>query len=90
MPGRIDKVELVLLAVFGLIVECHTLGLDRDASLTLNIHGIKHLSRHFALCQASTLLNESVCQSGFAVVNVGNNGKVSNVADVCHRRGVLQ
>ena len=41
MARRIDKVELIRLAVVGVIGHADGIGLDRDAALTLDIHGIE-------------------------------------------------
>ena len=90
MPRSIDKIKLVFFPAFGLKIEGYALRLDGDAPFTLNIHRIKHLRRHLTGSQATALLDKAVCQSGFAVINVGNDGKISDVADVCHRRDVLQ
>ncbi len=52
VPGRVDEIELVDLAVRRLVIQRHALGLDGDAALTLQIHGVEHLLRHLALAQA--------------------------------------
>ena len=46
MARRVDEVQLVELAVRAAIVEPHGLGLDGDAALALEIHGIEHLLLH--------------------------------------------
>ena len=60
MPRRIDKVELVDLPVRRRVIQGDRLGLDRDATLTLDIHGIKHLFLQFALGQATAGLDQAV------------------------------
>ena len=49
VAGRIDQVELVPVAVVGLVVQAHGVGLDGDAALALQVHGVQHLLHHFAL-----------------------------------------
>ena len=84
MAGGVDKVELVALAIARLVHQGHGLGLDGNASLTLNIHGIKHLLGHLALAEATTELDKAVCEGGFAVVDVGDDGEIADMADVGH------
>ncbi len=43
MPRSVDEIEDIFLARFACIRHSHRLALDRDASLTLNIHRIEHL-----------------------------------------------
>ena len=90
MAWGIYEVPLILFTVLRLVIQSHALGLDGDSPFALNIHGIKHLRSHFAFGQATALLDKTVCKGGFTVVNMGDDGKVSNVADVCHRRGILR
>ena len=62
------------------------LRLDGDAAFALQVHRIEHLRLHFARLQAAAQLDEAVSQRRFAVIDVGNDGKV---ADVLHREGGL-
>jgi hypothetical protein len=38
VPGRVDEVEDVLLAILRRVVQADGMGLDRDAPLTLEVH----------------------------------------------------
>ena len=82
MAGGVDQVELIDLAVLRLVEQGCGLGLDGDAALALQVHRVEHLRFHFAVGQAPAGLNEAVGQRGFAVVDVGDDGEV---ADVAHR-----
>jgi hypothetical protein len=55
------------------------LRLNGDAALTLNVHGIEHLRFHLTISQAATQMNNAIGQGGFTVINVGNNGEITNV-----------
>ena len=79
MPWRIDEVELIDLAIFRLVIQRDTLSFDGDTTLTLQIHGIEHLTRHFTIFQATAILNKTVCQSRFAMIDMRNDGKISNM-----------
>jgi hypothetical protein len=54
---------------------------NRNPTLTLDIHRVKHLRRHFTVGQAAAALNQSVCKGGFTVIDVGNDREI---ADVLH------
>src|SRR5436853_6594347 len=82
MPGSIDKIQVVGLSVARSVLQRRGLRLDRDATLTLQIHRIEHLLRHFALRQPAAALDETVCKRRLAVIDMGNARKI---ADLLHR-----
>ena len=84
MARRVDQVELIGLAVLGLVVQPHGLRLDGDAALALDVHGIEHLLTHFARAQAAAGLNQAVGERRFPVVNVSDDGKVTDVVKCGH------
>jgi hypothetical protein len=73
VAGRVDEVQLVGPAVRRGVVERHTLGLDRNAALPLEIHRVEHLRAHLAFRQPATKLDKPVRQRRLAVVDMGNN-----------------
>ena len=79
MPRGINEIQMINLAILGFVVQGNTLGLNRDTTLSLNIHGIKHLRRHFTFTQGSAQLNKAVSQCRLAMVYMGNNGKIPDV-----------
>jgi hypothetical protein len=66
-----------------LVLECSGLRLDGDAPLFLDVHRVQHLSFHVACFESATSLNQAIGQGGFAMVDVGNDRKIS---DVIHQR----
>ena len=48
VAGRVHQVQHIVLAVVGAVVEPHGLGLDGDAALALDVHGVEHLLLHLA------------------------------------------
>jgi hypothetical protein len=62
VAGRIDQVELVQVAVVGAVVQAHGVGLDGDAALALQVHGVEHLLHHFALRERAGDLQQAVRQ----------------------------
>ena len=78
VPRRVDQVERVRLAAAG-VAQADGARLDRDAALALEIHVVEQLIFHVALLHRAAQLDEPVGQRGFAVVNVGDDGKIPDV-----------
>jgi hypothetical protein len=68
------------------------LRLDGDATLFLDVHRVENLSLHLTGLKAPAALNQAIGQRGFAMVNVRNDRKISDVihqassASVCGSR----
>jgi hypothetical protein len=73
-------------------VERCGLCLDGDAPLFLDVHRVQDLRFHVTRFETATALNQAIGQGGFAVVNVGNDRKISDVihqttsASICGSR----
>ena len=78
MARRVDQVQLVELAVLGAVIEAHGLRLDGDAALALDVHGIEHLLLHLPRGQAAAELDQPVCQRRLAVIDMGDDGEVTD------------
>ena len=52
--------------------------LDGDAALALEIHGVEHLGFHLAGLERAGELEEAICQGRLAVVDVGDDRKITN------------
>src|SRR5690606_10774120 len=81
---RVNEIQGVGLAVSCLVGKGGGLRLDGDSPFLLDIHGIKHLRGHLAVCQPPAALDEAVGQRGLAMVDVSNDRKI---ADVIHIPG---
>jgi len=79
VPGRIDHVQLVALAVARGVVERHALRLDGDPAFALELHRIEHLFVHLAFRESPAQLDEPVGEGRFAVVNVCDDGEITYV-----------
>ncbi|MNJ57544.1 hypothetical protein D3C77_531360 [compost metagenome] len=79
MPRGVDQVQVVGLAVLRLVMQGGGLGLDGDAALAFDFHGIEHLRRHFAIRQSAAALDQAIGQGRFAMIDVGNDGEVANM-----------
>jgi hypothetical protein len=82
---RVDEIQLVELAVFRFVVEADRLGLDGDAALALDVHGIEHLLLHLPGREAAAELDQAVRQCRLAVVDMGNDRKIADVGEGCRR-----
>ena len=84
MSGGIDKIQLIGFAIAVLVVQGHTLGLDGNAPLPLQIHGVQYLGFHLSIGQTTAALNKAIGQGGLTVVDMGDDREVANVLVVCH------
>jgi hypothetical protein len=50
---------------------------------SLDVHRVQHLGFHLAVGEASAALDQAVRQRGLAMVDVGNDGEIT---DVIHQR----
>ena len=78
VAGRIDQVELILLAVRGAVMQANAFGLDGDAALALEVHRVEDLRGHFALAERAGKLQQAVGQGGLAVVDVRDDAEVAD------------
>ena len=77
MARRVDQIQAVAIAVFGVVMQANAFCFDGDAALALKIHGVEHLRGHFALRKAAGHFNQAIGKRGFAVVNVRNDAEIS-------------
>ena len=75
----VDEVELVGLAVIGVIHHPHGVRLDRDAALALDVHGVQELGLHVPLLHRMGELEDAVRDGRLAVVDVRNNREVADM-----------
>src|SRR5205085_2081995 len=64
----------------GAIFQCRRLRLDGDAALALELHRVEHLLAHLALGEAAAHLYEAVGERRLAVVDVRDDGEITDVA----------
>ena len=79
VPGRVDEIQQVVLAVRGMVGERDRIALDRDAPLALDIHRVEQLIAKLALRNAATGLDQPIGQGRLAMVDMGDNAKVPNM-----------
>ena len=76
---RVDQIERVDLPVGGGVIERDGAGLDRDAALALQVHVVKDLVLHLARRNGVALFKKPIRQRRLAVVDVRDDGKISDV-----------
>src|SRR5258708_34193804 len=84
MAGRVHEIEHISLAVLRLVAEANGLRLDGDAALALDLHAVEHLRAHLALLEAAAALDEAVGKGRFAVVDMGDDRKIADMAEIGH------
>ena len=78
MPRSIDKVKDIFFALV-FIVHLDSVGFYGNSSLLFQIHIIKSLRLQLPLCHCISILQKSVCQGRFTVVNMCNDAKISYI-----------
>ena len=79
VAGRIDQVELVHLAVGRAVLHADGLGLDGDALLALEVHGVEHLLRHVALSERAGALEQSIGERRLAMIDMRDDDEIAYV-----------
>ena len=77
VPGRIDEVELVFIAVERGIEHSHGREFDGDAPLAFDIHRIEELFLHIALAHLSGKLHDAVGNRALPVVDVRDDAEIA-------------
>lgn len=82
MARSVDEVELVVLPIGSGVGHPHGLGFNGYSPLALEVHRVENLLNHISIIHRVGGLKETVCKSGFSMVDVGDNAEVSYVASV--------
>ena len=77
VPRSVDEVELVGLAVLGLVLHAHGIALDGDAALALDLHGVEHLGREVTLLHRVGELEDAVRDGRLTVVDMRDDREVA-------------
>ena len=85
MAGGVDQVQHIVLTIIGLVVDTDGVGLDGNAAFALDIHAVEQLFFHLAIFNGARLLDEAVSEGGFPVVDVGHDGEIADLGELCHR-----
>ena len=89
MTGRVDQIQLIAFAVFGLVLKPDGLRLDRDAAFPLQVHAVEDLRLHFPGGQSAGQLDQAVGQRRLAMIDMRNDAEITDVGGV-HQEGRRQ
>lgn len=84
MARGVNKVQDVIIAVFGMVIKLDGLILDGDAPLPFKGHIVKDLVFHFPLGKGPCLFDEAVSKRGFSMIDMGNDGKIPDSMGLWH------
>ena len=84
MPGRVDEVEQIRVPVARRVMHGNGVALNRDAFFALEIHRVEQLIFHLALFDGFCVFEETIGERRLPVVNVRDDAKVANMANVRH------
>ena len=79
MARGIDQIQVVDLAIIGLVLQRSGLCLDGYPTLFFDVHRVEHLRLHFSIAQSTAALNQSIGQCRFAMIDVRDDRKISDV-----------
>src|SRR6187200_2597627 len=82
MAGSIDQVQDIFLLICMLVIDLYRMALDGNTLLPFKVHIIKHLVHHITVADGAGALQKTVSQGGFAMVNMCDNAKISDVLHV--------
>ncbi len=90
MAGCVHQVQDVGAAILGHVIEPHRLGLDGDAALAFDVHGIEHLFAHVAQRHCAGMLDQPVSQRRLAMIDMRHNGKIADPVELLrgHKGGI--
>ena len=87
VAGRVDEIELVGLAVVRGVHHADGVGLDGDAALAFEVHGVEDLGLHLARGEGAGQFEQAVGERGFAVVDVRDDREVADVLGIHDESG---
>ena len=84
MARGVDEVQNIVLPIVRPVIEPDGARLDGNAALALEVHGIQDLVFHLALVDRVALLEKPIGQRRLAVVDVRDDGEISDLGKVGH------
>jgi len=86
MARSVHEIERIDLPVLCLVLHADRMGFDRDAAFAFKIHGIQDLLLLVAVGNRIGLLQQTIRQGGFPMVDVGDD---TEIADMGYGHGQL-
>ena len=87
MTGGIDQIQGIGFSILRFVLHAYSLALNGDATFALQLHAVKNLVDHLSLLEDAGHFQNAICQSGLAVINMGNDAKIANLTQsiVCQK-----
>ena len=79
MARGVNQVENIIFAIIGPVIQANRLGLDGDTPLPLQFHFVEELVGLLPVGQGACLIQKAVGQGRLAMVDMGDDGEVSDV-----------
>src|SRR6516225_10657154 len=84
MARSINQIQFILLVIECGVQHAHSLCLNRNTFLTFQLHLIQSLLYHLTFRYSAGVLEKTVSKGGFAMVDMGNYTKISDMCLICH------
>ena len=84
MARGVDEVQNIVLPIVRPVIKPDGARLDRNAAFALEIHRVEDLVFHLALVDRVALLKQPIGQRRLAVVDVRDDGEISDLGKVGH------
>ena len=87
MTGGIDQIQGIGFSILRFVLHAYSLALNGDATFALQLHAVENLVNHLSLLEDAGHFQNAICQSGLAVINMGNDAKIANLTQsiVCQK-----
>ena len=82
MTRRIDEIEFVNLTIWRRVIHANGVRFDGNTPLAFEVHAVEHLILHLKFAQRLRLLEQPISQGRFSVINMRDNGKISNILKI--------
>src|SRR6266513_116770 len=89
MTRCVEKIESISFPRLRAIIHGHRMRFDRDPALALQVHRIEKLILLVALVNCARRFEQSVRQSGFAVIDVRDDAEIARQFDSHESRTML-
>ncbi len=79
VPWSVDEIQLIAVPIIGLIIHANRVELDGDPPLPFQLVRVQHLFPHLPPLEGPRMLQKAIGQSGFPMVDMGDDGEIPYV-----------
>ena len=84
MSGSVNEVKDIFNAIRMIVVDLDGMAFDGNTLFSFKVHVIEDLIHHFSFTDGIGGLKQSICQSRFTMIDMGNDAEIP---DFFHRMG---